>query len=275
MDKPLQVIQARTNGFTGLDWQELKDSRELLLFLIWRDILIRQKQTILGALWEILKPLSIMMVLTLVMGYIVTIPSEGIPYPLFYYSGVLLWSFFSQTMNAASTSVVNQSNLITKVYFPRIVIPVGVVAAGLADLAIASLLLVPLMAYYGVWPTTRLWMFPFAVALATASSLAMGLLFSALIVKFRDFQNVLPVLTQLLLFLTPVFYPTTIVPEQWRLLYGLNPMAGAVQAIRWSLFETGSEPWTLLIPGVLTTVAIFLVGLAYFGRSSRGFVDWL
>lgn len=274
-EKPLYIIEARPAKLLAVDWTELSQYRELLLFMIWRDILIRYKQTVLGALWEILKPLSMMMVLTVVMGYIVTVPSEGVPYPLFYYSGVVIWTFFSQTMNNAAGSVLSQPYLITKVYFPRIIIPFAVVVSGLFDMIIAFTLLVPLMIWYGILPSARLFFLPVSLLLTFVSALGLGLAFCALIVKYRDFQNVLPVFTQLMFFLTPVFYPLTVIPEKWLYLYGFNPIAGAVEALRWSLFGTSSAPWIFLAQGVVSATVLLAGGLLYFERSTRTFADWL
>lgn len=274
-EKPLYIIEPRRMKLLAVDWAELYQYRELLFFMIWRDILIRYKQTLLGAFWEILKPLSTMMVLTLVMGYLVTVPSGGVPYPLFYYSGVVIWTFFSQTMNNAASSVLSQSHLITKVYFPRIIIPFAVVVSGLFDMAIAFTLLIPLMIWYGIMPSARLIFLPFSLMLAFMSALGLGLVFSALIVKYRDFQNVLPIFTQLMFFMTPVFYPVTVIPEKWILLYGLNPIAGAVQSLRWSLFDTSPAPWILLAPGLVSATFLLVGGLLYFERGTKTFADWL
>ena len=274
-DKPLYIIEPRRMKLSAVDWTELSQYRELLFFMIWRDILIRYKQTVLGAFWEILKPLSIVMVLTLVMGYIVTVPSEGVPYPLFYYSGVVIWTFFAQTMNNAAASVLSQSHLITKVYFPRIIIPFAVVVSGIFDMVIALSLLIPLMIWYGILPSAKLFFLPFSLMLTFMSALGLGLAFCALIVKYRDFQNVLPVFTQLMFFISPVFYPVTVIPEEWIFLYGLNPIAGAVQALRWSLFDTSPAPWILLAPGLVSATLLLVGGLLYFERGTRTFADWL
>ena len=271
---PFAIIRPHPKGIR-IDWTELWNYRELLYFFVWRDILIRYKQTVLGAIWEIIKPLSMMVIYTICLGYVLRVSSDGIPYPLFFYSGVLLWGFCAQAMNSAALSVVGASNLVTKIYFPRILIPLGIVLSTLVDLALASVVLLLLMVCYKVYPTVNILLVPLAVLVALLTALGMGLFFAAVTVRYRDFQNVIGLLTTLWMFLTPVFYPASLIPKEWKFLYSLNPMTGAVEAFRWAVLGKSDLILPLLLPGVITAVAIFVIGLVYFEMREKSFSDWL
>jgi lipopolysaccharide transport system permease protein len=272
--RPFLVIRPRSKKLS-IDWKAIWLSRELLYFLVWRDILIRYKQTVLGALWEILKPLSLMIVLTVFLGFLLRNPSDGLPYPLFYYSGTLLWTFFSQSLTAAATSVLGASNVVTKIYFPRIIIPVGAVLSNLFDFAMAFGVLLILIAYYGVVPSAGVIVLPFVVLLVTITALGVGLLFAAMIIRYRDVQSVIPVLTMAWMFLSPIMYPMSLIPPQWQLWYCMNPMASALSAFRWGFFGEMSMPWLYLIPGVVSAILLLVAGTAYFQMTERSFADWL
>ena len=269
------AIVTRQTGRIRINWSELWNYRELLYFLIWRDILVRYKQSVLGATWEIIKPLSMMIIYTICLGYVLRVSSEGTPYPLFFYSGILLWGFCAQAMNSAAASVLGASNLVTKVYFPRILIPLSAVLSTLVDLALASVMLLLLMIYYKVYPTVNIVLVPLAVLVALTTALGTGLFFAAVIVRYRDFQNVITLLTTLWMFLTPVFYPASLIPQEWQFLYCLNPMTGAVEAFRWAVLGKSDLILPLLVPGMITAIPIFLIGLFYFQKQERFFSDWL
>jgi homopolymeric O-antigen transport system permease protein len=274
VSKPLSVIRPRTKALT-VDWTGIWHSRELLYFLVWRDILIRYKQTVLGALWEILKPLSMMIVLTVCLGYMMKVSSGGIPYPLFYYSGMLVWTFFAQAMAATSSSVLGASNLVTKVYFPRVIIPIGVVLSNLFDFVIAFGLMIFLMLYYKAFSLCGFLVLPCVVVIVMMTALGVGLFFAAIIVKYRDFQNIIPVLITIWMFLTPVFYPASLVPERWRLFYCANPMASAVSLFRWGFLGEHAVPLPYLVPGAVVACLLLVGGFIYFQIAERTFSDWL
>ena len=255
-------------------WADVWRYREVLYFLSWRDLLVRYKQTVVGIGWAVLRPLLAMVVFTIVFGIIGRFPSEGVPYALLVYAGMLPWQFFSASVSEANNSLVGNASLISKVYFPRILIPMSSLVSALVDLAIASALLVPLMLYYGVTPDWRIVFLPAFVALAFAASLGVGLFFGALTVKYRDFRYVLPFLVQLGLYISPVGFASAVVPEDWRLLYSLNPMVGVIDGFRWALLG-GPAPlyWPAVAMSAVISLAAVVAGLIHFRRSERSFVD--
>jgi lipopolysaccharide transport system permease protein len=247
--------------------------RELLYFLIWRDVKVRYKQTVLGAAWAILQPVLTMVVFSVFFGRLAKMPSDGVPYPVFAFTALLPWQLFAYSLTAASNSLVGSQHLITKVYFPRLVIPLSAVLAGLVDFGIAFVVLVGLMWYYGIVPTAAAAVLPLFVLLAVATALAVGLWLSSLNVKYRDVRHTLPFLTQFWLFATPVAYPSSLVPETWRWLLGLNPMAGVVEGFRWALLGTSAGTGQVLAVSVVAVAALLIGGLMYFRQMERSFAD--
>lgn len=262
-----------SRGWRAIDVSELWRYRELIYFLAWRDVKVRYKQTALGIAWALLQPLAAMVIFTVFLGQLAKIPSDGVPYALFAYTGLLPWTYFATVTGAASNSLVANANLISKVYFPRLVIPVASVVAGLVDLAIGGILLVVLLPVFGVVPGLRLLLVLPFVALAFVTALAVALWLSALDVQYRDVRYAIPVLVQMWLFATPVVYPASLVPERYRALLGLNPMAGVVEAFRWSILGTGELPGGLVAVSLIVVAALFATGLVYFRRMERGFAD--
>jgi len=259
--------------WTSIDFRELWEYRELLYFLTWRDIKVRYKQTVLGAAWAILQPVFMMVVFSLFFGKLAKVPSDGIPYPVFAFCALLPWQLFAHSVSESSNSLVGNQNLITKVYFPRLVIPISAVLGGLVDFIIAFMVLVCLMLWYGIVPGWRIVMLPGFVFLAVCTALAVGLWLSSLSVQYRDVRYLINFILQFWLFATPVVYPSSIVPEKWRVLYGLNPMAGVVEGFRWALLGTTTTPGLMLLVSVAVVVVILCGGLYYFRRMEQQFAD--
>ena len=270
--QPATVVIQPRRGIAALQLSELWDYRELLFFLAWRDIKVRYKQTVLGIAWAVIQPVFTMVVFTIFFGKLGKIPSDGFPYPLFTFAALLPWQLFAHSLTYASQSLVGEARLITKVYFPRLVIPISSVLAGLVDFAIAFGILLLLMLYYGVLPTARIFLLPAFIGMALISSLAVGLWLSALNVKYRDVRYTVPFLTQFWLFVSPVAYPASMVPEKWQWLYGLNPMAGVIEGFRWALLGTSPPMGTIFI-SLFLTILLFVGGLYYFRNTEKVFAD--
>jgi lipopolysaccharide transport system permease protein len=269
---PVFIIKP-TRGLSSLRLKEIWDYRELLYFLVWRDIKVRYKQTALGAAWAVIQPVMTMVVFSVFFGRLAKVPSDGVPYPVFAFTALLPWQLFAFALTESSNSLVASQNLITKVYFPRLVIPLSSVLAGIVDFAIAFVVLLILMAFYGIHPTRAIVWLPLLVLLAVVSALAVGLWLSALNVKYRDVRYTIPFLTQLWMFATPVAYPSSIIPEPWRTWSGLNPMSGVVDGFRWALLGNGRSPGALLWVSVAAVVLLFTGGLIYFRRTETTFAD--
>lgn len=268
------VVVLRPSGrFTRLNLGDLWEYRDLLYFLVWRDIKVRYKQTALGAAWAILQPLLTMVAFSIFFGKLAKVPSDGIPYPVFTFAALLPWQLFSYSMTEASNSLIGSQNLITKIYFPRLVIPIAAVLGGLVDFAVSFAVLLVLMIVYGIRPTFAILTIPLFIALVIATALAVGLWLSALNVRYRDVRYTIPFLAQFWLFLTPVAYPSSLVPEKWRALFGLNPMAGVVEGFRWALLGRQEAPGALLAVSVLIVIAFLISGLFYFRRLEATFAD--
>ncbi|OYT71089.1 MAG: phosphate ABC transporter permease [Chloracidobacterium sp. CP2_5A] len=262
-----------SRGWVAVKLGELWACRELLYFLIWRDVKVRYKQTVLGAAWAILQPLFTMLVFSVFFGRLAGLPSDGVPYPLFALAALIPWTFFANALGQSSNSLVNSAHLIAKVYFPRLVIPLASVLGGLIDLAVACLILTPMLLYYGVAPSWHIIWLPAFVALALATALGVGLWASALNVEYRDVRHVIPFLTQIWMFLTPVIYPASLVPERWRAIYNLNPMSGVIDGFRWALLGAGAPPGRTFAVSVGASLVILVTGALYFRRMEKTFAD--
>ncbi len=275
---PTIVIQP-TRGLASLQLKALWEYRELLGFLVWRDVKVRYKQTALGVLWVILQPLLSTLVFTVIFGLLLEVPSNGLPYPIFAYAGLLPWQYFAGSLTRTSTNLVDNANLITKVYFPRLTIPISGVLSGLVDFAVGSILLAVLMALYRVPLTPAVLLLPFFLLLATITALGFGLWLSALNVRYRDIKQLVPFIVQLWMYLTPVIWPVTIIPERFRPLLALNPMTGVVSGFRWALLGDASAvtgmqaPVALFLLSVLIAVGVLVSGLFFFRSTERTFAD--
>ena len=267
------VIIKPRNKWISIDFNELWKYRELLYFLVWRDVKVRYKQTVIGAGWAIIQPFVTMIIFTIFFGNIAKIPSDGVPYPIFSYSGLLLWIYFSTSVSSSSNSVVGSSNLITKVYFPRLIIPLTSSLAGMVDYCIAFIILVLMMIYYGITPGFSIIFLPIVLFLTFITATGFGLWFSSLNVKYRDVRHALPFFIQLLLFATPVIYPLTFVPEKYRWLLSLNPMSGIIEVHRACILGNKSIDLNTLSISVSISLIIFISGLFYFRRTERFFAD--
>lgn len=261
-----------SRGWVSLKLHELWAYRELLYFLTWRDIKVRYKQTSLGAVWAILQPFMTMVVFSLFFGKLAKMPSEGIPYPIFSYAALLPWNYFASSLGQSSNSLVGSAGLITKVYFPRLVVPIASVLAGVIDFAIAFMVLLGMMIYYDIQPTWQVVFLPLFLLLALITALGIGLWLSALNVQYRDVRYVIPFLTQFWMFATPVVYPSSLLDEPWRTLYGLNPMVGVVEGFRWALFST-DPPKAMLVVSALVSIGLLVSGAFYFRRMEKTFAD--
>lgn len=256
-----------------LQLSELWEYRELLYFLVWRDIKVRYKQTALGAAWAVMQPLFMMVVFSLFFGRLAKVPSDGIPYPVFTFCALIPWQLFANALTEASNSLIGNQNLITKVYFARLVIPIAAVLSGLVDFLIAFAILLCMMLYYGIVPGWSVLVLPAFILLAILTALAVGLWLSALNVQFRDVRYTMNFLVQFWLFATPVAYPSSILPEQWRVLYGINPMVGVVEGFRWALLGKSQPPGAMLLVSVLVVSVLLVGGLYYFRRMEQEFAD--
>jgi lipopolysaccharide transport system permease protein len=261
-----------TRGWISVNLRELWEYRELLYFLTWRDVKVRYKQTALGAAWAIIQPLSTMVVFSLFFGYLAQVPSDGVPYPIFSYVALVPWEYFSSSLSKSSNSLVGSSNLIRKVYFPRLAIPMASVLGGLVDFAIAFAVLIAMMVFFSIQPTWGVLMLPAFLLLAMITALGTGLWLAALNVAYRDIRYVVPLMTRLWLFITPVIYPSSLLEEPWRTLYGLNPMVGVIEGFRWALLGT-ERPGPMVALSAVVAVGLLVSGLHYFRRMEKTFAD--
>jgi lipopolysaccharide transport system permease protein len=273
MSTPVILISAARPDRLRQYLADLWEYRELLHIFVWRDIKVRYKQTVLGAAWAVLQPLLTMVVFSIFFGRLANVPSDGLPYPIFAYCALLPWQLFAKSLTDASNSLVTNRQLITKVYFPRLAIPISAVIAGLVDFAIAFVVLLGMMFWYGITPTAAIVTLPLFILFAMITALAIGLWLSALNVEYRDVRYTIPFLTQFWLFATPIAYPSSLVPEAIRPFYGLNPMAGVVEGFRWALLGTAQQPGPLLPVSVATVLVLLFTGLLYFRRTERTFAD--
>lgn len=270
---PLVIVIQPSQGWVSLNLRDLWSYRELLYFLIWRDIKVRYKQTVLGAAWAIIQPFSTMLVFSLFFGKLAKMPSDDVPYPIFAYAALVPWTFFANGLSQSANSLVGNANLVTKVYFPRLSIPISAVLSGALDFGLSFLVLLGMMAYYDLIPTVQALWLPLFLLLALATSLGVGLWLSALNVEFRDVRYVLPFIIQFWMFATPIAYPSTLLSEPWRTLYGLNPMVGVIEGFRWALLGTNTLPGPMITASSIAAAAVLVGGAFYFRRMEKTFAD--
>ncbi len=273
VERPITRIQP-SHGWVSLKLGELWRYRELLYFLTLRDIKVRYKQTVIGAAWAIIQPFMTMVVFTLFFGGLAAIPSDGLPYPIFSYAALVPWTFFANGLTLSANSLVGSSNLIKKIYFPRLVIPIATIFSGGVDFVLAFVVLIGLMLFYGITPTVNVIFLPLFLLLAFITSLGVGLWLSAMNVQFRDVRYVVPFLTQFWLFITPIAYPSSLIENDiLRALYALNPMTGVVEGFRWALLGTDTAPGPTILISAAVALVLFVTGLFYFRRMEKSFAD--
>jgi lipopolysaccharide transport system permease protein len=272
VDAPVIRISP-SRGWVSLRLRDLWEYRELLYFLVWRDVKVRYKQTVLGAAWAIVQPAMTMVVFAVFFGRLAKVPSDGVPYPLFAFVALVPWTFFANALTHASNSLVGSSNLIKKVYFPRLSVPIASVLSAIVDFALAFAVLALLLIWYGVGVSLKLLWLPLFVVQAIMTALAVALWLSALNVEYRDVRYAVPFMTQFWLFATPVAYPSSLLSEPWRTIYGLNPMVGVVEGFRWALLDTGAAPGPMLVVSSLACLVLLVGGAYYFRRLERTFAD--
>jgi len=268
------IIIRPSRGWSAINLRDLWIYRELIYFMTWRDLKVRYKQTLLGVAWAVIKPFMTMVVFTIFFGNLAKMSSDGLPYAVFTLTALLPWELFTAALNQASQSLVKSSNMITKVYFPRIILPLSSILAGLVDFLIAFVILLLMMWYYHITPTAAVWTLPLYLLLALVTALGVGLWLAALNVLYRDINYITPFLTQFWLFITPIVYPVSNIPEQWRMLYAINPMTGVVEGFRWALLGSqASAPTGMLAVSSGVAILLLVSGLFYFRRTERRFAD--
>ena len=273
-DSELPVLHIRPKrGWQPLDLKQLWQYRELMYFLSWRDIKVRYKQTALGAAWAVIQPLMTMVVFSIFFGKLAKMPSDGLPYPLFAYAALVPWTFFANSLTQASNSLLQNSNMLKKIYFPRLVMPISSVISVTVDFVFAFIVLIAMMLFYGILPTVNIVWLPFFMLLALGTALGGGLWLSAINVQYRDVRYVIPFLIQVWLFATPIAYPSSLLTEPWRALYGLNPMVGVVEGFRWALLGTETAPGTAVVVSSIMAGILLLSGAYYFRRMEKTFAD--
>jgi lipopolysaccharide transport system permease protein len=272
--KPLTHIRPR-RGLQLVDLNEIYRYRDLLYFLVERNIKVKYKQTVLGGLWAIVQPFFLMVVFTLFFGKLAKIPSDGIPYPIFNFSAMVAWTYFAQAITQSGNSIVGERNLIAKIYFPRIIIPVTHVLSGLLDFFVAFAVLILMMLYFHIYPAPTLTLVPFLLALMILNASGVGMFLAALNAKYRDIQYTIPFLVQIWMFASPIVYPASMIPQKYRIIYGLNPMCGVIEGFRSALLQTTPFPTVMVIESFLVSLLIFTVGLLYFNQVERHFADVL
>jgi lipopolysaccharide transport system permease protein len=273
IDRLPKISIRPSRGWISLNLRDLWEYRELLYFLTWRDIKVRYKQTILGAAWAILQPFFTMVVFSLFFGKLAKVPSDNIPYPIFSYTALVPWQFFANGLTNSSNSLVTSVNLITKVYFPRLVVPISAVLSGVVDFVLAFVVLLGMMLFYGIVPTKAVIWLPALLLLALVTSLGAGLWLTAMNVQFRDVRYAVPFLVNAWMFATPIAYPSSLLHEPWRTLYGINPMVGVVEGFRWALLGTETAPGPIVIVSAVVAVGLLISGAFYFRRMEKTFAD--
>ena len=270
---PPVVVIAPAKGWAALRLGELWTSRDLLYFLAWRDVKVRYTQAAMGVAWAVVQPLLMMAVFSVFLGRLANVPSDGVPYPVFVFCGLVVWTYFANALATATESLVSSANLVSKVYFPRLLMPLAALLSWLPDLAIAAVILVVIMLFYGLVPAATVVLLPLFVAGAVLAAAGVGVWLSALNVAYRDVRYAVPFMIQIGLFASPVVYPASLVPDHLRLLYGLNPMAGVVEGFRWALLGRGDAPLGLMAVSAATALVLLVSGLFYFRRVEHGFAD--
>lgn len=271
-DVPVVHIEP-TRGWVSLGLKELWAYRELLYFFVWRDIKVRYKQTILGAAWAIIQPFFTMIVFSLFFGRLAQVPSDGLPYPIFSYAALVPWTFFATGVSQASNTLVANANMVKKIYFPRLTMPIATVLAGVVDFVLAFIVLLGMLFYYEVVPTINVLWLPLFLLLALVTAVGVSLWLAALNVQFRDVRYIVPFIVQFWLFITPIAYSSSLLSEPWRTLYGINPMAGVVEGFRWALLGTDTAPGPIIAVSTLVAIVLLLSGILYFRRMEKSFAD--
>ncbi len=272
--EPTTIYIKPSHGLAALNLRDLWVYRELVFFMIWRELKVRYKQTLLGALWAVIQPVMTMVVFNFLFGKVAKVPTDGIPYPIFAYSALLPWGLFTAALNQGSRSLTSNHNMISKIYFPRLILPISSVLSGLVDFGISFVILIGLMIYYKITPTwDALWALPLFIILAILTALGVALWLSAINVKYRDVNYALPFLTQFWMFITPVAYSASVISDKWQLVYSVNPMAGVVNGFRWALLGSGAGPDAALWVSVGISILVLVTGLFYFRGMERTFAD--
>lgn len=273
MQQKIQTIIEPKSGWQLINWQEIRQYRDLFYFLVLRDIKVIYKQSILGFLWAIIRPFFSMIVFSIIFGNLAKVPSDGVPYPIFSYAALLPWTYFASALTGSTNSLISQSNIFTKVYFPRIFIPMTPIFAGLVDFAIAFVLLIGMMVWFQIAPTINVVFIPMLILLMILTASGIGMWLSALAIQYRDVKFGIQFLVQLLMYAAPVVWPVSLIPDQYRLLYGLYPMAGVIEGFRSALLGTTAMPWDILLVGSITAIFFFISGALYFRKMERFFAD--
>jgi lipopolysaccharide transport system permease protein len=262
-----------SKGWISLRLDELWRYRELLYFFVWRDLKIRYKQTVMGASWAIIQPLFTMVIFSIFFGRLAQVPSDDIPYPIFSFAALVPWTFFANGVIQASNTLVNNANMVKKIYFPRLVLPISAVMSGIVDFILAFIVLLLMMVYFMIYPTANILWLPLFLLLALVTSLGTGFWLSAMNAQFRDIRYIAPFMVQAWMFLTPIAYPSSLIPEPWRTLYGINPMAGVVEGFRWALLGTDTEPGLMTVVSGIVAIVLLVSGAYYFRRMEKSFAD--
>ena len=268
-----QTVIESDEGWQLIDWKELWAYKDLLYFLVWRNIRVLYKQTVLGFAWAILHPFFTMIVFSVIFGRLAKLPSDGVPYPIFAFAALVPWTYFSTAMNSSAFSLISNANLVTKVYCPRLILPITPVLAKLVDFTLAFIVLVLMMGWYGIAPTLDAVFLPLLVLLMILTAYGIGMWLSAMAIQYRDVAQGMPFLSQILMYTAPVVWPVSLIPDQYRLIYGLYPMAGVIEGFRSALIGTNPMPWDLILMGTLSSLLITFSGALYFRRMERIFAD--
>lgn len=268
-----EILIKPSKGWVSLKLEEVWEYRELLYFLAWRDIKVRYKQTVLGVSWAIIQPFFSMIIFSVFFGGLAQIPSDGIPYPIFTYAALVPWTFFANGLRQSTESLVSGANLLKKVYFPRLVMPIAAVLSGLVDFTLAFILLLAMMLFFGVVPTAAIVWLPLLLLLGLITSLGAGMWLTAMNAQFRDVRYVVPFLIQAWMFATPIVYPSSLLSEPWRTLYGINPMVGVIEGFRWALLGIDTQPGPIILVSALVSIVLLISGAFYFRRMEKTFAD--